>query len=146
MPPRSPATGSPHPAAVPAAGTRCAVTGALTPDDVTVLRTFCDPASPRQRRVHCALESDHPGMHACAVSVGIDGREDWWLFWSPTRRALEPGTGCPAGTAAAGHDGCDLPVGHPGRHTFELVDPCHATVPPPSRRIITGIIARDEAL
>jgi len=140
------ASGGPHPDAVPAVGTRCAVTGALTTDDVRVLRTCCDPTSPRQRRVRCALESDHRGTHACAVSVGVGGREEWWLFWLPTRRALEPATGCPARIAAAAHEGCNLPLGHPGRHSFELVDLCHGTVPPPSRRIITGIIARDEAL
>src|SRR5947199_301143 len=57
------ATSCPHRDAVPAAGIRCAVTGALTTDDVAVLRAFCDPTSPRQRRVRCALESDHPGTH-----------------------------------------------------------------------------------
>ncbi|MEO3975487.1 hypothetical protein [Streptomyces sp. CAU 1734] len=86
------------------------------------------------RRLYCALETGHEGVH-CVIAQGVSGTEEIppWNMWIRWPEGDEYGPGremlrledCPANflTGTVQEEGCHLPMGHWGRHGYEFGPP-----------------------
>jgi hypothetical protein len=90
---------------------------------------LADGAHARADIYACELEAGHPAPHFSLAQAmgGTDDSEYVWVRWSRGRKAVVADVPpCPAETVDP-DDGdswlCQLPCGHPGKHSFEMDQP-----------------------
>ncbi|MFE9659643.1 hypothetical protein [Streptomyces sp. NPDC005955] len=96
--------------------------------------------------LRCEVEKDHPGLHAAVVRLLYGSRPEtvWtqWVDWRAPAGVLVLGD-CPGErrVPSGRDDWCGLFVDHPGRCSFDLVDPEHEAfmaANPAYRRLFAG--------
>ncbi|MFD5557030.1 hypothetical protein ACFWIA_24720 [Streptomyces sp. NPDC127068] len=96
--------------------------------------------------LRCEVEKDHPALHAGVVRLLYGSRPEtvWtqWVDWRAPARVLVLGD-CPGErrVPSGRDDWCGLFVDHPGRCSFDLVDPEHEAfmaANPAYRRLFAG--------
>ncbi|MCM3886653.1 hypothetical protein [Frankia sp. R82] len=91
----------------------------LTEAELAELAAIPDPDTELESELPCELEAGHPGPHLAQAQASRD--LEWWMLWQHARRDLMILEPCPAETTD-GDTVCNLPIDHPGRHSFDLTD------------------------
>jgi hypothetical protein len=73
-------------------------------------------------RVGCELGAGHHGSHVALVATVHGGDQWWWLRWDGQLREVIQINPCEAELPHGRYaDGCVLPDGHSGPHSFDLI-------------------------
>jgi hypothetical protein len=104
-------------------GERCPARIELSDHQLLWLKRRPCAAQPVRADHECQLEFRHSGPHS-SLGQQSDGVE-WWIRWTMSSSAVEQVTACPGVPEEPDEphedDACLLFEGHPGRHSFDLV-------------------------
>jgi hypothetical protein len=103
---------------------RCPATVAVSAAVLATLMALEEQVRTEGDRVGCELGSGHCGSHLALVATVQGGDQWWWLRWDGQLREVIQIDPCEAELPQGQYaDGCVLPDGHPGPHSFDLSPP-----------------------